>query len=156
MRVLGVVAVVVVALLSAGYWMLASLTQVERADAARATAVLRELRARFDGVTPAFEIRDGRAVMVRRPPDANASQAASTHAVAWRPSKGTLSRATFPLWVLGATTEPVPLDRLVALLETDLRVDGLQLRVRDIQRYGRTLLLDGVTPEGDEVLIWSE
>ena len=78
------------------------------------------------------------------------------YAIAWRPSAGTLSRATFPLWALGVTTEPIPLDRFVALFETDLRVDGLQLRVRDIQRYGRTLLLDSVTPEGDEVLIWSE
>ena len=156
MSALGVVAFVVVALLSAGYWMLSSLTRVEHADATRARAVLLELRARFDGVPPAFEIRDGRAAMVRQPPVRQASQATSMYAIAWRPAAGTLSRATFPLWALGVTTEPIPLDRFVAQLETDLRVDGLELRVRDIQRYGRTLLLDGVTPEGDEVLLWSE
>jgi hypothetical protein len=150
------VAFVIVVLLAAGYWLLASMTQVEQVDTASAAKALGEVRLRFEDAPPAFEIREGRVVMVRQPPEAPAVTATSTYALAWQPSEGTLTRTTFPLSVLGLTTEPIPLDRFVALLEADVHVDGLEIRARDIQRYGRTLLLDGVTPRGDEVVIWSE
>ena len=155
-KVLVGAAIVVVALLSAGSWMLSSLVKVESLDVSRATPMLDEIRARFAGLEPAFAISDGRVAMVRQPPDRAATRATSTQALPWRQSENTLSRASIPLSLLRFTTEPIPLDRLVEMLETDLEVGSLEVRIRDIQRYGPTLLLDAVTPEGDVVLIWNE
>jgi hypothetical protein len=154
--IVGAAAFLVVALLAAGYWMLSSLMKVESFDSARATEMLSEIRGRFEGVEPAFDIQGGSVTMVRQPPETAATEAITTYALAWRKAEGTISRATIPISILALTTEPVPLDRFMTLLETDLAVSGLEIRARDIQRYGPTLLLDAVTPEGDVVLIWNE
>jgi hypothetical protein len=41
-------------------------------------------------------------------------------------------------------------------METKRRGDALNIRVADLERYGRVLLLDGVTADGKHVLMWNE
>ena len=61
-------------------------------------------------------------------------------------------------------TEPVPLEALAgiahqglgALTDAKRRSDELNIRISDLARYGQTLLLDGVTADGNHVLMWGE
>ena len=36
------------------------------------------------------------------------------------------------------------------------RGNELNIRLSDLRRYGRTLLLDGVTADGKRVMMWNE
>jgi hypothetical protein len=82
----------------------------------------------------------------------------------WQPRQGTLSRVTVPLWVSKIATEPLPLDALTgvgeqglgAILEAQRHGKDLNVRLSDLERYGRTLLLDGATPDGKQVLMWNQ
>ena len=68
-----------------------------------------------------------------------------------------LSRVTLPLWMSKVATEPVPLEDIAgvgnqglgALMEAKHRGNELNIRIRDLERYGRTLLLDGSHPTGN-------
>jgi hypothetical protein len=45
---------------------------------------------------------------------------------------------------------------LGALMEARRRGDELNIRIGDLERYGRTLLLDAVTADGKRVMMWNE
>ena len=45
---------------------------------------------------------------------------------------------------------------LLRLSNDPIEMDGMELQVEDVERYGRTLLLDGDTPEGDHMLVWTD
>ncbi len=61
-------------------------------------------------------------------------------------------------------TEPLPLEALAgvgdqglgALMDAKRRGNELNIRLSDLERTGRTLLLDGVTSDGKHVLMWSD
>ena len=66
--ILGVAAALVIvglAVLSIGVWWASSLYQSEQADQARADAAFAEIRARFPGIDPAFQIRERRLAIAR-------------------------------------------------------------------------------------------
>ena len=155
--VLGVIVV------SAGLWWIGSLAQSERSDPAHAFAALTEVRARFAGVSPAFEIRDDRLVAARTAAPSSPPPAA-LHILVWAPADSTLSRVRLPFAVSRVATEPLPLEALAgvgsqgigALMDAKRRGNDLNIRLDDLERIGRTLLLDGVTPDGKHVLMWSD
>jgi hypothetical protein len=82
----------------------------------------------------------------------------------WQPRERMLSRVTLPLWISKVATEPLPLEALAgvanqglgALMDAKRRGHELDIRIRDLERYGRTLLLDGVTTDGKRVMMWNE
>ena len=41
-------------------------------------------------------------------------------------------------------------------MDAKRRGNELNIRLDDLERIGRTLLLDGVTPDGKHVLMWSD
>ena len=43
-----------------------------------------------------------------------------------------------------------------AVLKGKRRGDELNIRISDLERYGRTLLLDGVTADGKHVMMWNQ
>ncbi len=75
-----------------------------------------------------------------------------------------LSRATLPLWISKIATEPLPLEALTgvgeqglgAILEAQRRGSELNVRISDLEGYGPTLLLDGTTSDGKQVLMWNQ
>ena len=154
-----------VVVLVAGSWWASSLYRSEQADSAQASAALGDVRARFSGLTPAFEIRDTRLVRLREPAvNAPASAPAATHLLIWQPPERMLTRVTLPLWLSLVATEPLPLEALAGIgthglrgmLEARRRGNELNIRIADLERFGRTLLLDGVTADGKHVLIWND
>lgn len=75
-----------------------------------------------------------------------------------------LSRVTVPLWISRIAAEPLPLEALDgvgdqglgAILEAQRRGNELNIRISDLERYGSTLLIDGTTPDGKQVLMWNQ
>ena len=86
------------------------------------------------------------------------------HILVWAPADSRLSRVRLPFAVSVVATEPLPLEALAgvgnqglgALMEARRRGNELNIRLSDLERAGRTLLLDGVTPDGTHVVMWSE
>jgi hypothetical protein len=163
--VVGALVALGVAALVAGIWWASSLYQSERTDSAHASAVFAETRARFPGIDPAFEIREARLVVMREPAAMPSSTApAAAHMLVWQPRERLLSRVTLPLWMSKIATEPLPLEALAgvgdqglgALMEAKHRGNELDIRISDLERYGRTLLLDGVTADGKHLMMWNE
>jgi len=156
LAVLGVIVV------SAGLWWIGSLYQSERSDPGHAFAALNEVRARFAGVPPAFEIRGDRLVTARTA--ASSSPPTALHILVWAPADTTLSRVRLPFAISRVATEPLPLEALAgvgdqglgAIMNAKRRGNELNIRLSDLERGGRTLLLDGVTPDGKHVVMWSD
>ena len=165
LRVVSALAAVCIAALLAGTWWASTLYRTDRMDTAHASAAFAEVRRRFPDVDPAFEIEDTRLVVVRDAATGSSStEAAATHILVWNLRDQALSRVTLPLWISKVATEPLPLEALAgvgqhglgALMEARRRGDELNIRIDDLKRYGRTLLLDDVTADGKRVMIWSE
>ena len=164
-RVVGALAAVGVVVLLAGTWWVSSLYQSEQTDTAHASAAFAEVRARFPGLEPAFEIREARLVAMREPTAAPSLRPpAAAHMLVWQPRERMLSRVTLPLWMSKVATEPLPLEALAGvanqglwgLLDAKRRGHELNIRISDLERYGRTLLLDGVTTDGKRVMMWND
>ena len=157
------VAVAAVGLLTA-IWFAGSLYQSEQTDTVRASAAFAQIRGQFASVSPAFEIRGDRLVVVRAATTSSEPEPAAVCVLVWTPSNRTLSRAKLPFSISAVATEPIPLEALIgvanqgiaALLEAKRRGDELNIRMSDLERYGRTLLLDGMTSDGRHVLMWNE
>ena len=165
LKVVGALAAAGVAVLLAGIWWFSSLYQSEQTDAARASAAFAEVRSRFPGVDPAFVIREARLVVLREPSAASSpTPPSAAHILAWQPRERVLSRVTLPLWMSALATEPLPLEALAgvagqglgALMDAKRRGYELNIRIDDLERYGRTLLLDGVTGDGTHVVMWND
>ena len=166
--VLGVVTALVIAglaVLLVGVWWASSLYQSEQADQSRADAAFAEIRRRFPGIEPAFQIRDRRLVIARQADTVpSPTSPAAVHMLVWQPRERMLSRVTLPLWTSRIATEPLPLEALAgvgehglgAVLEAQRRGSELNVRISDLERYGPTLLLDGTTPDGKQVLMWNQ
>ena len=115
--------------------------------------------------SPAFEIREARLVVRREPAAATSSTVpAAAYMLIWRPRERMPSRVVLPLWMSKVATEPIPLEALAgvgdqdfgALMEAKRAGNELNIRIGDLERYGRTLLLDGVTADGKHVMMWNE
>ena len=165
--ILGVAAalvIVVIGGLSIVVWWASSLHQSEQADETRANAAFAEIRARFPGIEPAFEIRERRLVTIRQAATVTSPTPVAVHILVWQPRERTLSRVTVPLWMSKIATEPLPLEELTgvgeqglgAILQAQRRGNELNIRISDLERYGSTLLLDGTTPDGKQILMWNQ
>jgi hypothetical protein len=144
---------------------LSSLARSESIEPARALAAIDDVRAKFSGVSPALEIRDQRLVVLREAaPFALSPAPAAVRLLIWEPDDRRLSRLTLPFWMSTVLTEPIPIEDLSRVTQgglTDLmgakrRGNELSLRLGDLERYGHTLLLDAITPEGRRVVMWNE
>lgn len=150
-------------IIAAVWWLTSSLVDSEQIHAARASAAFEEVRQRFPDVRPAFEISNDRLVVTRQPA-AVSSSATATHLLVWQPREATMSRLRIPFWMARVATEPLPLETLSGigarglsgLGESRRRGNELNIRLADLQRYGPSLLLDGVTADGMQVLMWNE
>jgi len=151
--------------LAVGMWWASSLYESEQADQTRADAAFAEIRARFLGIDPAFRIGERRLVIARPPaPVTSPNTPTAVHMLVWQPRERRLSRVTLPLWMSRIATEPLPLDALAgvgeqglgSVLEAHRRGNELNIRISDLERYGPTLLLDGTTPDGKQVLMWNQ
>ena len=98
------------------------------------------------------------------PPTSPALPPTALRLLVWTPRERTLSRVRVPFGISMFATEPVPLEAFIgvanqglgALMEAKRRGSELNVRLSDLEAYGRTLLLDGVSPDGRQILMWNE
>jgi hypothetical protein len=133
-----------VVVVSFGVWMFMSAFQSEQVDQTQATTAFDEVRGRFAGVQPAFEIRTGQPAVLRPPPATPVTpQPEAVRILVWDPDDGRISRVRLPFSLLRLSDDPI-------------EFQGMELKVEDVQRYGRTLLLDGDTPDGSHIVVWTD
>jgi hypothetical protein len=148
MGVFGMLAFVAIVGLSLGAWFFASVFESTSASMPAATAAFDAVRTRFAGVEPVFDIVNDEELVVRRPaPDRVAAPPERVQIRYWDPDDQGLSSVTLPVWLLRLKAGPVT-------VATHLGHAGLT--VEQLERYGRTLLVDHVGPGGDRLLIWTE
>jgi hypothetical protein len=124
-------------------WMAMSMFESTPIDQQGATAAFDEVRNKF-AEGPAFTIEDMRATKRREPPGTRPRMATNLHILSWNADEGEIARITLPFSLL----------RLGGDKKMD--IEGVNLNWSDVERYGRTLLLDADTPDGDHVILWTE
>ena len=149
MTVVGGLVFLGIVVLSLGAWFFASAVDSESADEPAATSSFDEVRRRFPGQQPAFDVLDDRKVVVRREPsaDARARSVERLQLLAWDPADQDLSRITLPFWLLRMKPESA---------HVTVNHRELDITVEQIERYGPTLLVDHQSQNGDRLLIWTE
>ncbi len=153
MIVAGVLILLAILGLGSAVWLFTQSVDVGQADAATAAQRFEEIRERFAGVTPVLEVRDGEAVISRRPPEQSAGGRLSTmYVVHWDDDDNSFTRIALPFWLLRLKSGPIEIasDRSV------ISDRELGITVEELERYGSTLILDHEGNGGDRVLIWTE
>jgi hypothetical protein len=143
--VFGGLFILAVIVISAGAYMVMSAFRTQQVSPTEAGAAFTEARARFPGVTPAFSFDgSGRPEIVRQPPSTPASVKPSTvHILVFDEDEGRIARINLPISLLKMTNAPI-------------EFEDVELKIEDVERYGSTVLLDGDSPEGDPILIWTD
>lgn len=140
----GALAILAIVVMATGFYLVRSAFQAETVSAQQATTAFDEVRRRFPGVTPAFSFTTGGPELVRQPPATPPAASPSTvHVLVFDTSGGSLARVHIPLALLRITNAPI-------------RFEDVTLKIEDVERYGSTVLIDGDTPDGDPILIWTD
>ncbi len=145
--VLGVVGgfvVLIVVIMAAGAYMVMSAFQTQETNQQEAATAFTEMRAKFPGVTPAFTFDAGRPEIARQPPTAAAAKPPTTvHVLFFDQDERRLTRVHLPVSLLKLGNSPI-------------RFNDVELQMEDVERYGSTVLLDGDTPDGDPLFVWTD
>jgi hypothetical protein len=142
--VVGAFVVLVIVVVATGAYMVMSAFDSRETTQDQATATFTEMRAKFSGVTPAFTFGAEGPEIARQPPTTAPATAPSTvHVLVYDRTEGRLTRVHLPLSLLKLGNSPASFN-------------GVELRIEDIERYGSTVLLDGDTPEGDPLFVWTD
>jgi hypothetical protein len=150
MIVAGIAILLVIVGLGSAVWLYSQTVARGTADPGRAEATFTEIRGRFAGATPVLDVRGGRPVLTRQPPQGPPRTRLSTlHVVAWDPDDEGLTRVDLPFWLLRLKSGPIEISSKAGF-------EDLNLTVEDLERFGPSLLVDHAGRGGDRVLIWTE
>jgi hypothetical protein len=131
-------------------WFYLSVFDSIDADEAIASRSLDEARARFNGQQPILDLRESKAMLMRKTPDvAPARDLQTVQVLTWNAEEGTLSTLTLPFWLLRLRDSGV---------DVSIAADGTRLTMTmdEIERYGPALFLDHTEEDGSRVLVWTE
>ena len=140
--------------IAAVVWFFVSVFDRDAADQTTATRNVTEIRQRFGGVEPVFEIEEeAERVTVNREPPAGASQARlnSLHAFIWNPDNEAVIRMDLPFWLLRLKKGPIHISSSTAPVTR-----RLNFTVDDVERYGPALLVDFEDDDGERLLLWTD
>ena len=142
-RFLVVAGIMVAAAMCAVITATVAMFQSRSVDHVTAEQALARAKAPFDRVDPALALNGPEIIAVRQNPPASSDRPRALHLIVWQADRQRLSSITLPFWLLNLTTEPIA-------------VNGIQLRAKDLERYGRTLLLDDTIDERTRVVAWTD
>ena len=147
------VAVCAVLLFAGGLvWFFTSALERSPADEATAEARFQELRDRFHGITPIFEMGPkGPFLNRQRPPKPATGQLRSLQMLGWDRNDAELVRVTIPFWMV--RMKPGNINVASNDQERSVR---LSLSADDLEAYGPTLLIDHTDEEGYHLVLWTE
>jgi hypothetical protein len=163
LAVIGSVVMVAIAVVVVGIWAFRSMVENTEMDGPSAAKMMDDVRARFRHAPPVLDVRPGAVTLSRRPPDAKAAHELTTlHISRWDIHEQRLARVEVPFWLLRMKETPINV-----IVENEVgntaEADGgtkvrtpLSVTVADIERFGPALLVDGDTPDGGHLLVWSD
>ena len=74
------------------------------------------------------------------------------HVIAWDPDDRQLARVDVPFWFVRLKSGPIEFSTYASGLDKV----GASLKVEDIERYGKGIIVDASMPRGERALIWAE
>ena len=142
--VLGGFVLLVIVVGATGCYMVMSAFQSQETTEQEAVAAFTEMRAKFPDVKPALTFGPEGPGVARTPPATAAAKPPSTvHVLYFDKGEGRLTRVHLPLALLKLTNSP-------------FEFNNVEMDIADIERYGSTVLLDGDTPDGDPLFVWTD
>ena len=151
--VVGLVILLAVLGLGSAVWLFTQSIDVGKADEVVAAGEFDRVRARFPGITPVLEIRDGEPFLARKPPDRPAAGRLSTlHVLHWDPDDDSFARIDLPFWLIRLKSGPIE----IVSNKSPISDGDLGITVEDLERFGPTLVADHQGEGGDRLLIWTE
>ncbi len=158
LAIIGSVAVIVIAVVAVGVWVMTSMVNNAEMDEAAAAKQMQEVRAKFGQAMPVFDVQPSGVTMSRVPPDTSPPGDLKTlHILRWDVHQERLTRVDIPFWVIRMRNSSLDVmsDGSVSPGGASLRT-STKIRVEDVERFGSTLLVDGDLPDGGRVLVWSD
>ena len=156
--VLGVVALCVfclIAVAGAGVYFVSRHIKTERVTNADAIRAFDEVKARFPGAVPLYEIDNTDQPRLVRPltelPSSNAKPD-NLQLLAWDPDDERLVKLSLPFWVLTVGRQKME----VAGRGRDFDLDRLKLDAGELERIGPRLVFDFRDRDGARVLLWTQ
>lgn len=144
-----------IAIAGAGYYFVRQTIDAQKVTPTTAAAEFEAVRTRFATQRPLIELdEDGeflRANTNREPP-ANVRRPETLIVMAHDPDDGGLVRVRLPFWLLRMNPESGKIN----FGRDSVNLEDLKLTVRDLERYGPSLILDQRSRGGDRVLVWTE
>ena len=126
---------------------------VEQAETHEASQRFRAVRAAFGSATPLLDVDDAGNVTRRAPlPSRAPLLIARLSALAYQPGSQRLVRGDVPFWFFKLKAPAAQL----ALHDTGLDLNRLQVTAADLERYGPAVLIDHTSKDGNRLLVWTE
>ena len=142
-----------VAIAGIGFYFVSQHIETKAATPASAAREFEAVKSGFQGQTPLIELdRRGRFLRAHtdRPAPISADVPSQLHLLAFDPSDGRIVRFSLPFWLLRMKPHAT-----IDLNGNRMDLEDLRLTVDDLERYGPTLIVDHLAPEGERVLVWS-
>jgi hypothetical protein len=151
--VIGLVILLVVLGLGSAVWLFTQSIDVGKADEVVAAEEFDRVRARFPGMKPVLDIRDGEPLLARKPPDRPAGGRLSTlHVLHWDPDDDSFARIDLPFWLIRLKSGPIEI-----VSDNSAFNDGdLGITVEELERFGPALVADHQGEGGERLLIWTQ
>jgi hypothetical protein len=142
--VFGGLVLLIIVVGATGCYMVMSAFDSRETSQQEAVAAFTEMRAKFPGVKPALTFGPEGPGIARTPPDTSTAKPPSTvHVLFFDQTERRLTRVHLPLSLLKLTNSP-------------FEFNNVEMDIGDIERYGSTVLLDGDTPDGDPIFVWTD
>jgi hypothetical protein len=127
--------------------------RVDTRSAGDAEQEFATVRREFEGRSPLLEMRDGRPQFTAdhdKLAATSPTRLETLYVLAWDSDEERLARFSVPFWLIRMKSEPFRVSAYASGLD-----DRIALRVEDIEKYGRGIILDTTSPSGDRVLLWA-
>lgn len=144
-----------VAMAGIGFYFVSQHIETRAATPVSAAKEFDAVKSSFPGQVPLIELdRQGRFLRAHtdRPAPARADVPNQLQLLAFDPSDGRIVRFSLPFWFLRMKAGNATID----LNGNRMDLEDLRLTVEDLERYGPTLIVDHMAPDGARVLVWSK
>ena len=138
-----------------GFYFVSKHIDTKEVTSAAAAREFDEVKAAFGGQAPLIELdQDGQFLRAHtdRPLPAKVTPPDQLHLLAFNPKDRRIVRFSLPFWLLRMKAGNTTID----LNGNRMDLEDLRLSVKDLERYGSTLIVDHQSPNGDRVLVWSK
>ena len=148
-----IVCVAIGAIIAATAWVQQNLTIQESTESA-ARNEFEEVRKRFPGQPAVLDMVEGRSPTYNpaRQKVATSTSLERLHVLVWDPDEERLLSFSLPFWFLRLKSGPIEFSSYASGLDAS----RVNLRLEDIEQYGRGIVLDTTSHDGERILLWTE